>query len=112
MFFRINWKIGLLRIMSGSFKTFPKTILVTDLALCDDDRVDRFGNKFKTLAQKLSFRDCVLDKAVDSVVEYDQVEVEIERGSSEGEDEARFQKRVKSLKRKKLLKKKCGCCVQ
>ena len=98
--------------MSGSFKTFPKTIMVSDYADFDHTRVDRFGNKFKTMAQKLSFRDGVMDQPIDSIVEYDQVEVEIERGSSEGEDEQRFQNRVKKLKRKKLLKKKCGCCVQ
>jgi hypothetical protein len=98
--------------MSGSFKTFPKPILVQNDSDCSPSRQDRFGNKFRYLEQKISFKDEILERPIESIIEYDQVELDIDYGSIEENTLKKYEKRKKKLRRKKRLKKMCSCILQ
>ena len=53
--------------MSGSFKTYPKSILSHNSADFDQSRVDRYGNTFRTLEQHISFKDELLEVPIESI---------------------------------------------
>ena len=114
--------------MSEDSKAIPKPILVLDDSDFDPARVDRFGNKFKYLEQHISFKDEIMQAPLESVIEYDQVEVEIqdsstEKKSKQGKENIKKKRESDSTtssenkeprepKQPKAKKKGCRCTIQ
>jgi hypothetical protein len=109
--------------MSFDGKASPKPILIQNEAEFDPKRVDRFGNKFKYLEQHISFKDQIMEAPLESVIEYDQVEVDIENSScSEAEKHSKEKGRKRSKSsatgstdsshsKSKAKKKGCSCSI-
>lgn len=117
--------------MSEDSKAIPKPILVQDDSDYDPTRVDRFGNKFKYLEQHISFKDEIMQTPLECVIEYDQVEVEVQDSSTEEkakpskekikkkrESDSTTSSENKDLqepsepKQRKAKKKGCSCTIQ
>lgn len=111
--------------MSGSFKTYPKSILSHNDTDFDPNRVDRYGNNFKYLEQHISFKDKVLEEPLESILEIEQISLytkqEPETSDKEKQDEnddvstARKKPKTKSSKKKKHRRpknKNCSCLIQ
>lgn len=95
--------------MSGSFKTYPKPSIISNNAEFDPEREDRFGHKFKYLEQHISFKDQILEEPLVSVLEYDQINIEIV--PTKGEKYSSGLKKSHS-KKSKGKKKGCSCNIQ
>ncbi|OMJ67556.1 hypothetical protein SteCoe_35249 [Stentor coeruleus] len=111
--------------MSGSFKTYPKSILSHNDTDFDPNRVDRYGNNFKYLEQHISFKDKVLEEPLESILEIEQINFytkqEPETSDKDKQDENdqactdRERCKIKSSKKKKHRRPKnkhCSCLIQ
>ena len=111
--------------MSGEFKPIPKPILVINDSDFDPARVDRFGNRFKYLEQHISFKDEIMQVPLECVIEYDQVEVEVqdlsteekakpakEKSKKKKESQSEESSENKEDKQSKVKKKGCNCVLQ
>lgn len=111
--------------MSEELKPIPKPILVVDDCDYDPTRVDRFGNKFKYLEQHISFKDEIMKTPLDCVIEYDQIEVQVqdsfteekekpskEKSKKKKESESETSTENKEDQQSKVKKKGCNCTIQ
>lgn len=95
--------------MSDSFKTFPKPILISNSTDFDPTRKDRFGHKFKYLEQHISFKDEILEAPLESVVEYEQIKIEL---ISLPEEKCKSSTSTPPIRKIKSNKKGCSCSIQ
>ena len=95
--------------MSDSFKTFPKPILVSNSTDFDPSRKDRFGHKFKYLEQHISFKDEILEAPLESVLEYEQINIELH---SLPDEKPRSSTPKPHIRKEKMNKKGCSCSIQ
>ncbi|OMJ65920.1 hypothetical protein SteCoe_37421 [Stentor coeruleus] len=112
--------------MSGSFKTYPKTILSHNELEYDPNRVDRYGNNFKFMEQHISFKDNVLEEPLESILEIEQINImpkdkidEVDNEEIDDEDEKDNDKKLKidgkvekPKHRKNSKSKRCSCIIQ
>ena len=91
--------------MSDNFGTFPKSIMCHSDVYFDVARTDRFGNSFRNLEQRISFKDKVLEEPLESIHIIDPEDLEAPAPLEINTEPKKLEKNKKIIKR-------CSCSIQ